>query len=342
MENQKVEQDLLREVNRLSTRSLWMGVLFLLLIVMALFHLFNWNDYRLAPDTDGSGDDRTFISHVEDFVMEDFPDTEEGRSAAFGQKLIMETAKYLGPNNEYGEVYSGNHLSCNSCHLDGGTKAYAGSYVGLTGIFPMFSERDGKVATLEDRINGCFERSLNGQKLPKDSEEMVAIVSYMAHLSKNVRIGDRIDGQGFVEFTPPDRKANLRNGEQVFQAHCVACHQQDGQGIWKDDTQKSEGYIYPPLWGHDSYNDGAGMGRMLTASKFIKGNMPLGVDPLNPILTDEEVYDVAAYINSFDRPIKANKEKDYPDLTLKPKDSAYPPFADSISPEQHKYGPYNF
>lgn len=84
------------------------------------------------------------------------------------------------------------------------------------------------------------------------------------------------------------------------------------------------------------------MSRIITAAKFIKGNMPLGVTYSNPALTDDEAYDVAAYINSHSRPVKANKESDYPDLAKKPKDCPYPPYADDIPAQQHKYGPFNF
>lgn len=130
-----------------------------------------------------------------------------------------------------------------------------------------------------------------------------------------------------------DRKGNN------LELTAEGCHGQDGQG---QKIEGGKGYTYPPLWGPDSYNDGAGMNRVITAAKFIKGNMPLGATHDSPILTDEEAFDVAAYINSFDRPQKANKEKDYPNLSKKPKDCSYPPYIDNISQEQHKYGPFNF
>lgn len=82
------------------------------------------------------------------------------------------------------------------------------------------------------------------------------------------------------------------------------------------------------------------MHRVLTAAQFIKGNMPLGTTADEPLLTDEEAFDVAGYINSFDRPIKANAEADFPDRTLKPMSTPYGPWSDDFSPEQHKYGPY--
>jgi len=99
-------------------------------------------------------------------------------------------------------------------------------------------------------------------------------------------------------------------------------------------------YTYPPLWGPDSYNDGAGMHRVITAAQFIKGNMPLGTTADEPLLTDEEAYDVAGYINSFARPEKANKMADFPDRRLKPMSTPYGPWADSFSADRHKFGPF--
>ena len=38
----------------------------------------------------------------------------------------------------------------------------------------------------------------------------------------------------------------------------------------------ADGFLFPLLWGPDSYNNGAGMNRVLTAARFIKARMPLG------------------------------------------------------------------
>jgi thiosulfate dehydrogenase len=98
----------------------------------------------------------------------------------------------------------------------------------------------------------------------------------------------------------------------------------------------ADGYLFPPLWGPDSFNNGAGMTRVLTAARFIKARMPLG----KPDLTDDEAYDVAAYMNSHERPQRANLEVDFPDLKRKPVDSPYPPYADEFPIEQHRLGPF--
>lgn len=338
-------QNVYKEVKQIAFQTRIVAFVFVIILILILAQVLGVNTHifagHLESQKDSTGQTQGLMD-ISQFKMAAIPDGAEGEMISYGEKLIRETYKYLGPGNKLGEVYAGNHLACGSCHLDGGTKAYAAPYIGLTALFPIYSGREGRVASLEERINGCFERSMNGKKLPLDSKEMIAILSYMKHLSKDVPVGPRIEGQGFVKLTVPERKADLTHGEQVFKAQCISCHQADGQGLVKTAGNLEDGYVYPPLWGEDSFNDGAGMARMLTAAKFIKGNMPLGASLDNPILTDEEAFDVAAYINSFQRPSKANKELDYPDLSKKPKDSAYPPYADNIPQEQHKYGPFNF
>ena len=60
-----------------------------------------------------------------------------------------------------------------------------------------------------------------------------------------------------------------------------------------------------------------------------------------PVLSDADAYDVAAYMNSLERPVKSNLEKDFPNKLQKPVDSPYGPYPDGFSPEQHKYGPFD-
>ncbi|WP_188619038.1 c-type cytochrome [Christiangramia forsetii] len=125
----------------------------------------------------------------------------------------------------------------------------------------------------------------------------------------------------------------------MFIKECSVCPCENGKG--QRLANSAEGYQYPPLWGPDSYNNGAGMHRVITAAQFIKGNMPFGQATWdNPKLTYEEAYHLAGYINSFERPEKRSLEKDYPDLKLKPVSNPYGPWADHFSATQHKYGPY--
>ena len=131
-------------------------------------------------------------------------------------------------------------------------------------------------------------------------------------------------------------KAAPVKGKAVYDVHCASCHGENGEGIKNEGL--ANGYLYPPLWGKDSYNKGAGMYRTLKAMDFIKANMPLGATHQNPILTDEEAYNVAVYmnLNEHERPEKENREKDFPDAAVKAPD-AYIQGKDS---EDRRFGPF--
>lgn len=280
------------------------------------------------------------IASVMEFKKKPYPNTEEGKKAEFGEELINETYNYF--QDDAGNNLN-NELACASCHIAGGTQAYGIPFVGITNFFPAFMKREDEDRSIEQRINGCFERSMDGVALDVESEEMAAMVAYMEHLSQDVKVdGERIEGQRTPTLDKlPDRRADLDKGEEVYAVNCAACHQADGSGMRMPNADK--GFIYPPLWGEGSYNDGAGMHRLLTAAKFIKANMPTGTTFENPMLSDEEAYDVAAYINSFERPVKSGKENDFPVLSKKPKDAPFPPYYDEdISADQYKYGPFNW
>lgn len=275
------------------------------------------------------------------YNLDSLADNPEGRSIRYGHDLISETYKYLGPEVKVEAMrYAGNNLSCKNCHLQAGQKKFAAPYVGIWGIYPTYKGREDAISTIEERINGCMERSLAGKPLPLDSKEMEAMVMYIKWLGKDIPVGRKMEGQGFVKISFPERAADLVQGKAVYVPKCASCHGPDGQGRRNGAPGSATGYTYPPLWGPDSYNDGAGMHRLMTAARFIKANMPFGATAGNPILTDEEAYDVAAYINSFPRPEKAHKEKDYPDLSKKPVDSPYPPYADTFPAKQHQFGPF--
>lgn len=265
-------------------------------------------------------------------------DSEENLELKFGHELFINTPKYIGPDNGNPDrVFSGNRLACNNCHLQAGTKPFSGSLIGIINRFPQFRGRENKIGTIEERINGCMERSMNGRTMPPNGKEMKAFVKYLTWLSRLAPEDGKIFGQGFVKVEIPEREVNLEHGKQVFTATCVVCHGNDGQG-----KKASDGYTYeyPPLWGDDSFNNGAGMTRVITAARFIKGNMPFGTTYDAPLLSDEEAYDVAGYINQQKRPIKTNPENDFPDLTRKPVSTPYPPYADSFPIEQHQLGPF--
>lgn len=273
-------------------------------------------------------------------IETDLPAGQEGAIIKYGHLLITKTADQIGGlAKDSTRRFAGNNLTCNNCHLNAGRKIGSGSFVGVSNNFPQFRGRENKFGTLEERINGCMERSMNGKPLAIDSEEMKAMVAYMDWLSQDVPPEMKNLYKGYVKIKIPDIKASPVIGKRLYEIHCMNCHMEDGSGTVIPGDQFT-GYIYPPLSGHDTFNDGAGMNRVLTAAQFIKGNMPFGAKHDLALVTDEQAYHLGAYINTFKRPSKANPELDFPDRTKKPVSTPYGPWADDFSAEQHKFGPF--
>jgi thiosulfate dehydrogenase len=252
----------------------------------------------------------------------------------YGRELIANTSEYLGPNGKVKKISNG--LNCQNCHLQAGTAPLGNNYSAAKSTYPKVRGRSGNSEDIQLRINGCFQRSLNGQVLANDSKEMLAMVAYMDWLGKDVPKGEKPKGAGIYEVPLLERAADPIKGKTIYERQCVSCHMADGQGVMKIDES---GYTYPPLWGEHSYNQGAGLFRMSRFAGYVKANMPFGATFENPMLSDEESWDVAAYVNSLDRPTR-DFPNDWPDISKKPIDHPFGPYSDEFSEEQHKFGPF--
>ena len=269
------------------------------------------------------------------------PDDSYGRLVRRGRDLITATYAHIGPDvNNPSKRFAGNNLACGNCHLEAGTKRFGLPIFGLYNAFPRYSARAGVEITIEERVNSCMARSMNGRAIPNDAPEMAAFVAYIKFLSSGVPPDQRIPGLGAGNIPELDRAANPKRGRTVYVAKCAGCHNTDGSGIRRSLPTTDLGYLVPPLWGPDSFNDGAGMDRLITAANFVHSNMPQGADYLNPVLSTVDAWDVGAFVVSQSRPHKSGLEKDFPDLALKPVDTPYGPYLDGFNETQHKYGPF--
>lgn len=244
------------------------------------------------------------------FVIPDnttIPTDHQGESIRRGKEYLENTYERL-------PKYVSAKMNCTSCHLDSGTRQFAGLWVGVVARFPQYRARSAKMDTLTDRVNDCFERSLNGKRLPETSSEMTDIISYMTWLSKGYAIGQDVEGSGMPKLVL-SREPDIAKGKVVYESKCASCHQQNGQGIYTAEGKA----VFPALWGRNSFNIGAGMARLHTAAGFVKKNMPLGQ---GGSLTDEEAWDVAAYFSQQQRPDFKKKIKDWAKGD-KPKDARY-------------------
>lgn len=262
-------------------------------------------------------------------------DPAEREKVLYGRELIVNTSLYFGPR---GTVATGstNGMNCQNCHLNGGTKPFGNNYGSVASTYPRYRARSGTEEDITKRIADCFERSLNGTAPKADSKEMISMIAYINWLGKEVPKGQKAEGSGLKSLAFLSRPADPAAGALVYAEKCASCHQPGGEGVL---NPAATAYTYPPMWGPKSYNDGAGLYRISNFAAYAKYNMPLGASVDNPMLTDEEAWDLAAFVNSQSRP-SMNKTKDWPKLEEKPFDHPFGPFADSFSAEQHKFGPF--
>ena len=264
-----------------------------------------------------------------------------GELVAFGRELVMHTYAHIGPEvADQSMRYAGNNLACQSCHLQAGTWRFGLPFVGVFVDYPRYQPRAGAVVTLEDRINECMMRSMNGKPLPLASREIKAFVVWFKYLSDGIPVGRRTEGQGSATLALLDHRADPEKGARVYAQYCAACHMPNGQGRRAGVVGDAKGYAIPPLWGPDSYNNGAGMARLVTAAAFVHSNMPQGTTWDAPAVSVEDAWDVTAYMESQSRPQAPGLAADYPNAREKPVDAAYGPYKDGFSADQHKYGPF--
>ena len=233
----------------------------------------------------------------------------------YGKRLLNET-KRLMPE------HVGAAMNCNSCHIAQGKIPLGDPYINSFNTYPRVMPRSGKEVDLVGRINGCFTRSMNGKAVDRDSDEMKAMVAYMEWLAqstpKNLKVAIENAGEVDTSLTPDPVR-----GEQIYQVQCATCHGANGEGI-KDSRGD---IVFPPLWGDESFNIGAGMARTYKAAAFVKYNMPMGIQTKGlwghgNVLSDQDAVDVAHFFTHQPRPDFAGKVNDWP-TGKKPKDARY-------------------
>jgi thiosulfate dehydrogenase len=260
---------------------------------------------------------------------------EQRKIIIYGQDLIANTSMYFGPHGSVNKISNG--MNCQNCHLDAGSRPWGNNYGAVASTYPKFRERSATVENISKRVNDCFERSLNGRAIDTLGYEMKSIIAYIQWLGQNVKKGEKPSGAGITDVPFLDRAASPAKGQIVYNQKCQSCHADNGEGL---KSLNEISYTYPPLWGEHSYNTGAGLFRLSRFAGYVKDNMPFNQAKHDaPVLTDEEAWDVAAFVNSQPRPV-ADLTKDYPNISGKPIDNPFGPYTDGFSEAQHKYGPF--
>ncbi|MEO9250213.1 MAG: c-type cytochrome [Gemmatimonadaceae bacterium] len=218
-----------------------------------------------------------------------FPTGPEGVEARRGFAILAATRDSM-------PGYVGAGLRCFSCHLDNGRRANAIPLTGVYARYPNYNPRDNRVISIQDRVNNCFRRSLAGRNIPIDGVQMNAIVEYLAVVSRNIPVGAHVAGEGMPTMVA--LTGDTSRGDAIYTQRCARCHGDNGQGIPPA----------TPLWGARSYSVGASLARVSRAATFIRHNMPF--DSAG-VLSDQQAFDVAAYVVSHPRPDAPEKQLDF-------------------------------
>lgn len=271
----------------------------------------NAPEYGLVTTDDANEDIGTYVLPQDTSILDE-PNADE---IFYGKRLLNETKRLL-PDNV------GAEMNCNSCHIAQGKIPLGDPYINSYNHYPRVMPRSGKEVDLEARINGCFQRSMNGKVLDRESPEMLAMMAYMEWLSQKTPKAQKVD---IINAGKVDESlvGDPVHGEEIYQAQCATCHGDNGEGI-KDSRGD---IVFPPLWGDESFNIGAGMARTYKAAAFVKYNMPMGIQTQGlwghgNVLSDQDAIDVAEFFTHKPRPDFAKKDGDWPS-GKKPKDARY-------------------
>lgn len=237
-----------------------------------------------------------------------YPAGEVGNMVKLGEDILNHT-----DTHPLTKKLVGDKLQCTSCHLKGsddkpGTGHGIGTFIGTATAFPAYSKREKTVQTLQDRINNCFMRSMNGKRPIIDTKESIAMATYITWLSTGMPMkmntkmpcsplnSDRWrnGAKKFAKIQKKATHANYVHGKKLYEAKCAACHGANGAGVG----------TFPPLWGKDkkghwlAYNTGAGMSKLNKGAAWVQSNMPLGQ---GGTLKDQEAADIMLYVDAQPR-----------------------------------------
>jgi thiosulfate dehydrogenase len=216
----------------------------------------------------------------------ELPEGRLGEVVRLGEAIVEKTTSH-----PLSKPFVGNALNCTSCHLKNGTHPTAGTFLASATAYPAWSKREDRVLTLEDRVLNCFMRSCNGTRPPSGSEVSVAVTTYITWLSRGMpmQMNEKrpIGPNGIIPLQVPFTKADKERGRTLYASRCAECHKADGQGDIDN----------PPVWGEQSYNDGAGLASIENLAAWMKVAMPLD----DADLSDQEAIDIAAFVNSHPR-----------------------------------------
>lgn len=278
----------LRTLGRILT-----GVAILIIIAIICFFLYHASKKGIESptqkliETKASREHEVFVRRHFNLVSPNEAPNDLRNLAKRGFEIMVNTQKYAK------EYVGSKKMTCTNCHFAGGdTTGGAQGSISLAGVaakYPTYQKSLKKVIDLSERINNCFCRSLNGKAVPLNHDIMLALITYLHWISRDIPIYRPVPWLG-LKYLSIEGPGDPAKGKKIYHKYCALCHREDGQGSENN----------PPLWGPESYNDAAGMHVPEKMAAFIYWNMPF-LDS-TPVLTEQEAWDVTSYIHSQPRP----------------------------------------
>jgi cytochrome c len=259
---------------------------------------------------------------VQPFVLptlDELPLGAVGERVRYGMALLQRSSELLGPRQPDAALrHSRNDLNCVSCHQAGpsglpGSKPFGLPLVNVRNDYPKLDPKTMKVTSIEMRIAGML--GPGATPIKADSREMQAMVAYIDWLGSKIPPGRAMAGTGLDEaIAMPARAADVARGGTLYAAKCSVCHGAQGLGLKNGGFERGMGYQFPPIAGDDAYDDGGHMYMVPLLTRFLRSNMPLGASADQPLLSVDDAYDIAAFVNT-DLPRKHSTTRPalYPD-----------------------------
>ncbi|MGE0821474.1 MAG: sulfur oxidation c-type cytochrome SoxA [Candidatus Binatia bacterium] len=139
----------------------------------------------------------------------------------------------------WGKVDGLAQKSCAACHGEATT-----SMRGVRTRYPRFDERTGKLMNLEQQINRCRTEHLQTESYPYESEDLLALTTFVGFQSRGMPLAVRIDGP-VQPFFAAGRTFFLQRRGQLDLA-CTHCHDLNaGQRLRGDVVSQGQGNGFP-------------------------------------------------------------------------------------------------
>ena len=169
--------------------------------------------------------------------------------------------------------------NCASCH------GAASSMRGVAARYPAYDASSKSVLDLEARIDQCRTERQHKPAFGRESEDLLAITTFVARQSRGMPLNVSIDGGAHDAFARGEAFYRQRHGQMNLA--CTHCHDQNyGKRLYTETISQGHGTAFPAY--RLEWQALGSLQRRLRACLFgVRAEMP---KPGAPELTDLELY----------------------------------------------------